>query len=311
MGTISEQAATIHAAMKRMREEAAASGYKPTLAERRAGMQVMASAASEPEGVTVELVDAGGVPAMWLIPDGGADDRVIQYVHGGGYVLGSMEYYRNFCGHLATQAGCRVLNVDYRLAPEHPHPAAVQDSTTAYQWLLDQGYEPDRIAIAGDSAGGGLTMATLIALRDADGPLPAAAAPISPWVDLEGIGDSMTANAELDLIIAVDGLREMAELFLDGADPHDPLAAPLHADLTGLPPLYIQVGGHEALLDDSVRLAERARAAGVEVDLEVFPEMQHVFQIYCGNVPEATDAVAKLGAWLRPRLGLSAAVHSA
>jgi epsilon-lactone hydrolase len=308
---ISDQAKSIHAAMARLRDQLAASGYQPTLAERRAGMEVMASAASEPAGVSVELVDAGGVPAMWLIPEGGAEDRAIQYVHGGGYVLGSMHLYRNLCGHLATQAGCRVLDVDYRLAPEHPHPAAVQDSTTAYRWLLDQGFQPEHLAISGDSAGGGLTMATLVAVRDAGAPLPAAAAPISPWVDLEGVGGSMATNAELDLIVQAAGLRDMAALFLDGGDPHDPLAAPLHADLSGLPPLYIQVGGHETLLDDSLRLAERARAAGVEVELEVFDEMQHVFQVYCGNVPEATDAVAKIGAWLRPRLGLPDRAYSA
>lgn len=303
---VSAQAESLHKAYRRLRETTLASGRRPTVEEQRANSAAVADMATEPEGITTELVDADGVPAMWVVPEGGDPDRVIQYVHGGGYVIGSMHHYRRFCGHLANAAGCRVLNVEYRLAPEHPHPAAVTDACTAYRWLLAQGIQPQHIGLSGDSAGGGLTMATLVALRDQGDPLPAAAAPISPWVDLEGIGDSMTANAELDLIVAADGLGRMAAAFLDGGDPHDPLAAPLHADLSGLPPLYIQVGGHETLLDDSRRLADKACDAGVDVELEVFPEMQHVFQVAVGRMPEATDAVAKLGAWLSQRLGVSA-----
>jgi acetyl esterase/lipase len=303
---ISPECQAMHEMLRELRNAMSNADGEPTLAEQREAMESFGQAATEPVGVTVELVDAGGVPAMWVLPDGGANDRVIQYVHGGGYVIGSMLQYRRFCGHLAKAAGCRVLNVDYRLAPEHPHPAAVEDSTAAYRWLLSQGFAPEHLAIAGDSAGGGLTMATLLALRDGGDPLPAAAAPISPWVDLEGLGESMTTNAELDLVVGLEGLKGMAAHYLADVDPRDPLAAPLHADLTGLPPLYIQVGGHETLLDDSRRLADKARAAGVEVELEVFPEMQHVFQISCGNVPEATEAVDKIGRWLRTRLGLSA-----
>jgi acetyl esterase/lipase len=229
---------------------------------------------------------------------------VLQYVHGGGYVIGAAHYYRNLTGHLAKAIGCRVLNVDYRLAPEHPHPAPVQDSTTAYRWLLDQGFAPGRIAISGDSAGGGLTVATLISIRMAGLPQPAAAVPLSPWVDMEGTGDSMTSKDAVDLIVHRDALKGMADAFLQGQDTRDPLAAPLHADLRGLCPLYIQVGEDETLLDDSVRLDARAREAGVESRLDVFPGMQHVFQMAAGTTPEADDAVARIGAWLKPKLGL-------
>jgi acetyl esterase/lipase len=226
------------------------------------------------------------------------------YVHGGGYVIGSATGYRNFTGQLARAVGCRVLSVDYRLAPEHPHPAAVEDSTTAYRWLLDQGFAADRMAISGDSAGGGLTVSTLLKLRDDGVALPVAGVTISPWVDMEGIGESMRTNAEADVLVDEVGLKGMAEMFLAGQDARDPLAAPLYGDFDGIPPLLIQVGDDETLLDDSTRLAEAAGSAGVEVRLDVFPEMQHVFQLFTGNMPEADEAVAQIGAWLRPRLGL-------
>jgi acetyl esterase/lipase len=282
-----------------------AAGLQGTeLPEMRAAYSTFAGLGTEPDGVTWSEVDAGGVPALWADAAGGATDRVLQYVHGGGYVIGAAHYYRNLTGHLAKAIGCRVLNVDYRLAPEHPHPAPVEDSTTAYRWLLEQGLEPGHLAVAGDSAGGGLTVATLLSIRQAGLPQPAAAVPISPWVDMEATGESMTANAERDVLVAGDMIKGMAEAFLQGKDARDPLAAPLHADLKGLCPLYIQVGSDETLLDDSTRLAERARQAGVEVRIDVFPEMQHVFQMAVGNMPEADEAVARIGEWLRPRLGL-------
>ena len=257
-----------------------------------------------PEGVAWTKVDAGGVPAIWADAEEGSSDHVVMYVHGGGYVIGSATGYRNFTGQLASAVGCRVLSVDYRLAPEHPHPAAVEDSTSAYRWLLDQGFGADRLAISGDSAGGGLTVSTLLKLRDDATPLPVAGVPISPWVDMEGIGESMTTRAEVDMLVDEVGLKGMAEMFLAGQDARDPLAAPLYGDFSGLPPLLIQVGDEETLLDDSTRLAEAAESAGVEVRLDVFPEMQHVFQLFTGNMPEADEAVAQIGAWLRPRLGL-------
>jgi monoterpene epsilon-lactone hydrolase len=191
------------AAKEQMRQRRdAAPAAPPSLEEQRAFTAVLfAEMATEPDGVTYEQIDAGGVPAMWIVPDGAPEDRVLQYVHGGGYVIMSMHTHRRMVGHVAKAAGVRALSVDYRLAPEHPHPAAVDDSVTAYRWLLSQGFAPERLAIAGDSAGGGLTIATLVALRDQGVPLPAAAVPISPWVDLEGTGETMTTRAEVDLLI--------------------------------------------------------------------------------------------------------------
>jgi monoterpene epsilon-lactone hydrolase len=299
----SEQAQALKAQMIEMREQRAAMPA-PTLEEMRANSGMMSQMTAEPEGVTFSVVDAGGVPALWAIPAQGADDRVLEYLHGGGYVLGSAETHQRLAGHLANAIGCRVLDVDYRLAPENPHPGPVEDSVQAYRWLLDQGYRPEHLAIAGDSAGGGLTLATLLKLS-ADGlPQPAAAVPLSPWTDMEGTGDSVQSNADRDVMLTPDALKGMADMFLGGGDPRDPLASPLHGDYHGVAPLYIQVGGDEALLDDARRVAAKARADGVEVQLDEFPEMQHVFQLSAGNMPEADQAVARIGAYLRPRLGL-------
>ena len=298
----SPQAVAVRDLIRAMREQAL--DGNPTIEQQRAAGEGFGAMTGEPVGVIYEWTTANGVPALWAIPEEGADDRVLQYMHGGGYIIGSVASHQRLVGHLATAVGCRALSVEYRLAPEHPHPAAVTDSLAVYRWLLDQGFAPQRVAISGDSAGGGLAVATLLAIRDAGLPQPAAAVPMSPWVDLEGTGDSMKAMADLDLLIGEIALKTTAEHFLGGQSAQDPLAAPLHADLTGIAPLYIQVGGHETLLDDSTRLATRAAAAGVDVRLDVFPEMQHVFQMAVGNVPEADDAVARIGAYLRPRLGL-------
>ncbi|MBC8194596.1 MAG: alpha/beta hydrolase [Acidimicrobiia bacterium] len=298
----SEQANAIKEQLKLLSE---AVGGVETVEEQRAQFEMAAAMmTAPPEGVIWTEVDAGGVAAIWADAEGGSTEHVIQYVHGGGYKIGSATGYRNFTGQLAKAVGCRVLSVDYRLAPEHPHPAAVNDSTTAYRWLLDQGYSAERIAISGDSAGGGLTLSTLLNLRDNGVALPVAGVPISPWVDLEGLGESMITRAEVDVLIDPVNLKEGADVFLAGHDARDPLAAPLYGDFTGISPLLIQVGDEETLLDDSTRMADVAASAGVDVSLEVFPEMQHVFQLFTGNMPEADDAVAKIAAWLRPRLGL-------
>jgi acetyl esterase/lipase len=275
---------------------------EPTVEEMRAGLEAMTSGYSLPEDVSAEPVDAGGVSAEWITTPESDEEHAILYLHGGGYVVGSIRTHRDLAGRLSRAAKARVLLIDYRLAPEHPHPAAVEDATAAYRWLLTQGAEPSRLAIGGDSAGGGLTVATLVALRDARQPLPAAGVCLSPWVDLEGIGESMRTKADVDPMVQGDRLRRYAEYFLAGQDPRTPLAAPLYADLSGLPPLLIQVGTAETLLDDSTRLAERARKAGVEVELEAWDDMIHVWQAFAAVLPEGQQAVDRIGEFIRERL---------
>lgn len=278
-------------------------GSDLTLEEQRAASEEYSMLmTAEPAGVDWFSVDVWGVPAIWANPAGGAEDRAVLYLHGGGYIVGSAREYKNLGGHIARAVGCRVLILDYRLAPEHPHPSPVNESVRGFQWLLDNGLDPSRLALSGDSAGGGLALATLIKLRDDGLPQPAAAVTLSPWADMEILGTSMRVHPQGEIIIS--RLRAMAELFLAGVDPRDPLASPIHADFTGICPLYIQVGGDEVFLDDAVRVEEAARHDGVEVILEVFPQMQHVFQLAAGRAPEADDAVAKVGAFLRRRIGL-------
>lgn len=271
-----------------------------TLEERRALLDSFGQAA--PEGTAVTSVEAGGVPAEWVVAPEADDDRVVLYLHGGGYSLGSLDSHRLLVANISRAAKARVLSVDYRLAPEHPYPAAVDDAVAAYRWLLGQGVNADRIVISGDSAGGGLTLATLLALRDAGDPLPAAAVPLSPWADLEGTGESMRTRAAVDLMIQPDRLKETADLYANGADLRHPQLSPVHGDYAGLPPLLIQVGDAEVLLDDATRVASIAKAAGVDVTLEVWDDMPHVFQSFVGLLPEADDAVERIGQFVRTRV---------
>lgn len=257
--------------------------------------------APAPAGVTCTPVEAGGVSAEWSVAAGAAEDKVILYVHGGGYVMGSAGSHRDMTGRLSKAAGARVLSLNYRMAPEHPFPAAVDDAVAAYKWLLDQGIKPANIAIAGDSAGGGLALATLLAIRDGGHPVPAAGIGISPWVDMEGTGETMTTRAAVDPVVQKEGLLGMAKLYLGDADPKNPLAAPLHANMAGLPPLLIQVGDHETLLDDSNRIAERARKAGVDVTLKVWDEMPHVWHLFAPILPEGQQAIDEIGAFFQAR----------
>ena len=248
---------------------------------------------------TATAVNAGGVPAEWIAAPGVANDRVILYLHGGGYVIGSVNTHRELINRFSKAANARVLALNYRLAPEHPFPAAVEDATAAYRWLLSQGIQSNRVAVAGDSAGGGLTVATLVSIRDAKLPTPAAGVCLSPWVDMEGIGESMTTKASVDPMVQKQGLLGMAALYLGGQNPRSPLASPLYADLKGLPPLLIQVGEAETLLDDSNRIAERAKAAGVKVSVEVWPEMIHVWQMFAAVLPEGQRAIDGMGKFVR------------
>lgn len=250
------------------------------------------------EGVSFTAVEAGGRPALWIEPPDIRREGAILYFHGGVYLIGSIQGHLPLTSAIAAAAGMQVLPLDYRLAPEHPFPAAVEDARAAYEWLLEQGLESQQVIVAGDSAGGGLALALLLALREAGRPLPAAAVCLSPWTDLTGSGASRTSMAKRDYVLEPADLQRSAALYLDGADARSPLASPLFGDLRGLPPMLIQVGSDEILLDDATGLAESARAAGVDVSLEVWDDMFHVWQMVASFVPEGQQAIKSIGRFI-------------
>jgi acetyl esterase/lipase len=271
------------------------------LAELRAGYAMMGAMVPVDDTVEVEPGDLGGVPGDWLTPIAADEGRVILYFHGGGYNIGSAESHRSMLTHLATRARARVFATDYRLAPEAPYPAAIDDAVAAYQGLLGVGTDPARVIVAGDSAGGGLALALLVRLRDAGRPLPAGGVVLSPWTDLSGSNPSIGANEDLDIMLGRPLLDHWAASYLAGAAADLPDASPLFADLAGLPPLLVQVGDTEVLLDDGARLAARADAAGVDVTLEVEPDMFHVWAFFAGIVPESDAALDSAAAWIVAR----------
>jgi monoterpene epsilon-lactone hydrolase len=260
---------------------------------------------AEPVGVDYIETNAGGAAAMWAVPKGCAEDRVVLALHGGGFISGSMYTHRKLFGHLAKRIGCRALILDYRRTPEHVYPAQLDDAVAAYRWLLDQEITAGHIALTGDSSGGGLAIATLLRIRDLGLPMAAALMSMSAWTDMELSGETYESNREKDVLFRKEIVGALVGMFLgqDG-NRRDPYASPLYAILAGLPPVYMQVGGDEALLDDSRVLAERAKKAGVDVRLDVFPEMLHTFQMAAGRAPEADDAIGRLADWVRPKLGL-------
>ena len=272
------------------------------LAEQREGYEAFARGYPAEQGVAVDPVVAGGVPAAWFTAPGARGDRVVLYFHGGGYVTGSVTTHQAITSRLSGTAAARVLALDYRLAPEHPFPAAVDDAVSAYRWLLAEGYEPGHIALAGDLAGGGLVVACLVALRERGVALPAAGVPISPWVDLTGETGWRAADPATDPMVLAQALDLMTRDYVGGGNPRDPLAAPIHADLGGLPPLLIQVGRLEILLTDATLLAERARAAGVDVSLEIEEGAPHVWHHFAPRVPEAVEAIGRIGTFLQHHL---------
>jgi acetyl esterase/lipase len=279
--------------------EAAMTGAQPaSLAERRERMETTMSRLPLADGVTATALDAGGVALISCARDGGADDPVVLYFHGGGYRLGSAASYRAYGSHLARAASARVVLVDYRLAPEHPFPAAVDDAMVAYRWLLAQQAAPERVVVGGDSAGGGLAAALALRARDEGVPLPAGVICLSPWADLTNTAGSYTRCADSDALFSKLSADEAAGLYLDGADPTHPLASPLRGDWLGLPPLFIQASECEVLTDDATGLATNARKAGVEVDLHLYPDMPHVWQTQYPIFPEAVEAVDQVGAFV-------------
>jgi phosphinothricin tripeptide acetyl hydrolase len=251
-----------------------------------------------PGGIRVIKELADGVPAEWLIPSGLSTKRVVLYLHGGSYVAGSMNSHRSLAANIAVACKARALVIDYRLAPEHPHPAAVEDAVTAYKWLIAGHVDPGQLAVAGDSAGGGLALALLVSLRDRKVALPAAGICLSPWTDLAFSGESWKSKAAVDLVIYAYKELEFAGMYLGGIDARTPLASPLYADLKGLPPLLVQVGTNEVLLSDSVRLVDRAKGTGVNAVLDEWEKMQHVWQFAASFIPEGRRAIARIAEFI-------------
>lgn len=270
-----------------------------TVPEMRASFESSMSQMPLPANTKTTPVKIGGVGAEWVDSPKARPDHAILYLHGGGYVMGSPATHRSLAGKLSETSQARVLVLDYRMAPEAPFPAAVDDAVAAYRWLLDQGFAPAKLAVSGDSGGGGLALATMVSLRDKDVALPKAAALFSPWVDMTGTSETITSRASVDPMVQKEGLLAMAGLYLNGQDNKSPLASPLFADLRGLPPMLIHVGDHETLLDDSRALDKRAKAAGVDSTLVVWEEMIHVWQLFYPMLPEGAQSLEGMGEYLR------------
>ncbi len=277
-----------------------ASAPRPAdLAERRARMDGFGARYTVPDGVRVEPVDAGGVAAEWTVSPEADPSRVVIFLHGGGYISGSIASHRHMVAQLGREARARTLALGYRLAPEHPFPAALEDTLAAYRFLLAQGIKPEHIAFCGESAGGGLALAAMVSLRDAGDPLPACALLSSPWVDLEQTGATMQTKAAVDPLIQKPYLDDLAAQYRHGADARNPLVSPLYADLRGLPPLLVHVGTAETLLYDSIRLAAAAGSADVRVTLDIWPDMIHAFTLFYQQVSVGRQALTQAGAFIR------------
>lgn len=279
----------------------APSTASPDLATQRGSFEAMTGEFPLAPGTEVASASADGVPVEWVSTPGVHAGRVVLYLHGGGYVIGSTATHRSLASRLSAACAARLLVVDYRLAPEHPFPAALDDALAVYRWALAEGVAAEEMVLAGDSAGGGLALALGVAIRDAGLPMPACAVCLSPWVDLEGTGGSAAAGAVDDPMVTLAGIQGMAAAYAPG-QLSAPLASPLYADLSGLPPLLIQVGTREILLDDARRIAAKAEAAGVDVTLQEEEGLIHVFQLF-PNVPESERAVARIGDFVARQLG--------
>jgi acetyl esterase/lipase len=255
-----------------------------------------------PRGVCLKTVSANGVPSDWLEPDEAIPGRAILYLHGGAYVICSPSTHRGLAGNIALASQARALLIDYRLAPENPFPAALDDALAAYRWLLETGYPPEHIAIGGDSAGGGLALATALSLRDDHNKMPAALFLLSPWTDLTFSGESIRTRADRDPLLSLNGDDWLVKIYANGRPLDHPYISPLFGNMHDLPPSLIQVGTEEILFDDSTRLEQKARAAGVNIRLETWPGMWHVFQGFAPYVPESQQAIEKIGEFLRAHL---------
>ncbi|MFI9273114.1 alpha/beta hydrolase [Kitasatospora sp. NPDC052896] len=265
----------------------------------RAGFRALMAQMIVPDAIRTTRTELGDRPALRVEPEDGPRTGTILYFHGGGFVCGSPETALSLTGHLVARTGFGSYSLDYRLAPEHPFPAAIEDALSAYRALLDSGEDPSAIAFAGDSAGGGLSVTTCLAARDAGLPLPAAIVVFSPGLDATRTGESMDGKAGVDPFFTREGLEHTGAMYLAGADPHQPMLSPaVLADLTGFPPMLVQAGANEVLLDDSTRIAARARSAGVDVILDVTADVPHVFQAFAGVLDEADQALDRAALFL-------------
>ncbi len=269
-----------------------------TIQETRQEFEMLGTIFPTAADIKREPASADGVPGEWISAPSSTDAATIFYLHGGGYTIGSVNTHANMVSRICRASGARAFSLDYRLAPENPFPAAVEDATKAYRWLLGQGIRPESIVISGDSAGGGLSLATLLALKAAGDPLPGAAVLLSPWTDLLATGESMKTRKAADPMINPDLAIQGATQYHGDTPASDPLVSPLYGDYHGLPPMLIQVGDAEVLLDDSTRVAEKAKAAGVDVTIEVWDEMIHVFQVF-PMLPEAQQAIDRIGEFVK------------
>lgn len=260
---------------------------------------------AEPTDVTYADVDADGISAILATPVGASAEHVIVYTHGGGFVTNSSYSHRKLAAHLAKAAGTHALVVDYRLAPENPYPAQIEDMVRVHRWLRANGYAPERTATAGDSAGGNLAISTVLKLRELGEPLPGAVIGFSPWLDMECSGKTLESNADSDALVSRDMAQMMAGMYLGEAAPTDPLANPLCADLAGLPPVFVSAGEAETLMDNAERFGEQARTAGVDATVELQPGQQHVYQFMAGRSAEADETIGNAARWLRSRFGLA------
>lgn len=293
--------------MEIIRIQLAASPRPADLAARRARLDALGSRYAIPADVHIEPVNANGVAAEWTSTPAADLSRVLLFMHGGGYISGSIASHRHMIAEAGREGRARTLAVGYRLAPEHPFPAALDDTLAAYRFLLAQGFSPRQIALGGESAGGGLVLAALTTLRDAGEPLPACAWLSSPWTDLRQTGGTMQTKAAVDPLIQKTYLDEVAAAYLQGADAGNPLASPLHADLRGLPPMLIQAGSAETMLEDSARLASAAGNADVRVTFEIWPDMIHGFTLFYPQLAAARKALAQVGQFVRAMTGEPAA----
>ena len=276
---------------------------QPTEAVRTAWDEFGATIPEYSSDVRIESVNTGSASCEWVTLPGSDRGRVILHFHGGGYVIGHPSGYRNYNARVAEAAGARVLAVDYRLAPEHPHPAAIEDTLGAYRWVLDQGIAPENVGFHGESAGGGLVMGTMLAAKQQGLPLPGAAIAVSPWIDLTLSGDSHDYNRDAEVMMGPSLLAPWAEAYLDGADPKTPTASPLFGDLEGLPPTYLLVGSTEILLDDARAMFMKLSRSGVDTTIDVAHELPHVWPVFAYQLPEGRSAIQKMGAFFRAHLG--------